>query len=113
MDLNNENKHERLTPQTREEARQLTLESHGVSISLGPGCSISLGHETSIRMGGMSIPGGQRISGDSPAQYTGTGTQTVTIWVSFKFQSNGELVMPFLKQAIQRTKQIVDELAVL
>jgi len=113
MDLNNENKHKRLTPQTREEARQLTLESGGASASLGPGCSISMGPGASIQMGGMSIPGGQHISGDNPAQFIGPGTQTVTIWVSFKFQSNGELVMPFLTNAMQRTKQIVDELAAL
>ena len=31
MELNNENKHSRLTPQTREEARQLTLQSGGMS----------------------------------------------------------------------------------
>ena len=43
MDLNNENKHERLTPQTREEARHLRLASGGASISLGPGSSISMG----------------------------------------------------------------------
>ncbi len=111
MELNNENKHSRLTPQTREEARQLTLQSGGMSISLGPGCSISMGQGTSIQMGGMSIPGGQHISGDNPAQFFGAGTQMVTIWVSFKFQSNGELVIPFLTTAVARTKEIVGELA--
>jgi hypothetical protein len=113
MDLNNENKHSRLTPQTREESRQLTLQSGGTSISMGPGCSISMGPGTSIRMGGMSIPGGQSISANSPARFFGSGTQTVTIWVSFKFESNGELVVPFLKNAVVRTKQIVDELGAL
>jgi len=111
MDLNNENKHERLTPQTREEARQLTLESGGGSISLGPGCSISMGPGTSIRMGNMEIPGGQHISGERPARYIGEGIQTVTIWVSFKFQSNGELVIPFLKNAVNKTRGIINDLA--
>jgi|WetSurMetagenome_2_1015567.scaffolds.fasta_scaffold325202_1 hypothetical protein len=62
MDLNNENKHSQLTPQTRDEARQLTIQSGGTSISLGPGCSIYTGHGTLIQMGGMVIPGGQKIS---------------------------------------------------
>jgi len=111
MDLNNENKHERLTPQTREEARQLTLESGGASISLGQGCSISMGPGTSIRIGNMEIPGGQHISGERPARYIGEGIQTVTIWVSFKFQSNGELVIPFLKNAVNKTRGIINDLA--
>lgn len=83
MDLNNENKHERLTPQTREEVRQLTLESGGSSISLGQGCSISMGPGAYIRMGKMVIPGGQHISSERPARYMGDGRQIVTIWVSF------------------------------
>lgn len=111
MDLNNENKHERLTPQTREEARQLKLESGGASISLGPGSSISMGRGASMRLGNMTIPGGQHISGESPAQYVGAGTQTVTIWVSFKFQCNGEPVIPFLTNAVNNIRKIINELA--
>ena len=110
MDLNNENKHERLTPQTREEARQLRLASSGASISLGPDSSISMGPRTSIRIGGMTISGGQQISGDRPAQFSGHGKQTLTVWVSFNFESNGEPVLPFLKNAIEKTRQIVTEL---
>ena len=111
MDLNNENKHERLTPQIREEARQLTLESEGASISLGPGSSITLGHGTYIKMGDMTIPGDQQISGEKPARYIGVGKQTVTIWVSFKFESNGEPVIPFLINAVDKTREIINELA--
>jgi hypothetical protein len=110
MDLNNENKHERLTPQTREEACQLKLESGGTAISLGPGASISMGPGTSIRMGGMMIHGGQQISGDHPARFSGHGKQTVTVWVSFKFETNGEPVLPFLTNAVEKTQQIVSEL---
>lgn len=111
MDLNNENKHKRLTSQTREEVRELTLKSGCTSMSLGVGCSISMGPGTSIQMGGMRIPGGQQISGDNPAQFIGTGKQMVIIWVSFKFQNNGELVIPFLTTAVQNVRTIVDELA--
>ena len=110
MNLNNENKHERLTPQTREEARQLKLESGGAAISLGPGASISMGPGASIRLGRMSLPGGQQISGDRPARFSGHGKQTVTVWVSFKFETNGEPVLPFLINAVEKTQQIVSEL---
>ena len=110
MELNNENKHERLTPQTSEEKRQLKLESGGAAISMGPGTSIHMGRGASIRMGNMLIPGGQKISPSSPARYLGRGTQTVTIWVSFRFEANGELVMPFLENAVKKTNRIVSEL---
>ncbi len=113
MDLNNENKHQRLTPQKREETRQLKIESGGVSMSLGEGCSISMAPGTSIRMGGIVIPGGQNISTNTPAVFAGQGKQTVITWVSFRFDSNNELVMPFLTAAVSNTKRIVDELSVL
>ena len=47
MELNNENKHQRLTPQTRKEVKQLNIKSGGggASISLGGGASISLGRD--------------------------------------------------------------------
>ena len=112
MDLNNENKHERLTPQTREETKQLKIESSGVSMSLGEGCSISMDPGTSIQMGGMMIPGGQNISTNDPAVFAGQGKQTVITWVSFRFDSNNELVMPFLTTAVSNTTRIVDELSV-
>ena len=69
-----------------------------------------MGPGTSIRMGNMLIPGGQTISPDSPARYLGRGTQTVTVWVSFRFEANGELVMPFLEKAVEKTSQIVTKL---
>lgn len=52
MDLNNENKHQKLTPQIRKETKQLNLSSAGASISLGQGASISLGRGASIQIGG-------------------------------------------------------------
>lgn len=113
MELNNENKHQRLTPQKREEQRSLEINSGGVSMSLGPGCSISMGPGTSIQMGGLHIPGGQVISGNSPARYIGIGEQRVTIWVSFHFSTNDEPVVTFLINAIKKIGGIVDELSVM
>ena len=113
MDLNNENKHEKLTPQTRQEARQLRIASRGAAIELGPGASASLGPGASIQFGDVVIPGGQEFSGERPATYYGSGTQTVIVWVSFTFDSNGEQVVPFLKKAVTGVDKIVNELAAL
>jgi hypothetical protein len=100
MDLNNENKHEKLTPQTRQEARQLRIESRGAAIDLEPGASASLGPGASIQFGDVVIPGGQEFSGERPATFYGSGTQTVIVWVSCTFDSNGQQVVPFLKTAL-------------
>lgn len=35
-------------------------------------------------------PGGQRISGERPAQIKASGLQMVTVWVSFTIHKNGE-----------------------
>ena len=113
MELNNENKHEKLTPQTRKEARQLRIESGGAAIDLGPGASISLGSGASIQFGDVVIPGGQEFSGERPATVHRSGTQTVIVWVSFTFDSNGETVLPFLKNAVNQVERIVNELAAL
>ena len=113
MDLNNENKHTKLTPQTRQEARQLRIESKGAAMDLGPGASASLCPGASIQIGDVVIPGGQSFSGESPAIYYGSGAQTVIVWVSFTFDSNGAEVVPFLKEAISGVERIVNDLAAL
>ena len=48
MELNNENKHQQLTPQEKKERKQLNITSGGAGISLGQGASISLGPGASI-----------------------------------------------------------------
>ena len=111
MELNNENKHQQLTPQEKRERKQLNITSGGASISLGQGASISLGSGASIQIGGMKIPGGQTISTDSPAKTIGTGKQTIITWVSFHFSSNNEPVVPFLENAFSKVTKIVDELS--
>ena len=113
MELNNENKHDKLAPQTRREARQLRIESGGAEINLGPGASSSLGAGASIQLGDAVIPGGQKFSGERPATFHGSGTQTVIIWTSFTFDCNGETVLPFLMNAVNQVERIVNELAAL
>lgn len=111
MALINENKHQHLTPQTRHEKRGLRIESGGAAIELGPGASIDIGSGASISIGNVQIPGGQQISGKNPAQIFGSGQQTVIVWVSFTFDSNGEEVLPFLETAVNKIDTIVTELA--
>lgn len=53
--LTNENKHRRLTPQTRTEQRTTRFESGGAAIELGEGASIQLGGGADIILGGQSI----------------------------------------------------------
>ena len=111
MDLNNENKHQQLTPQERKETKQLNISSGGAGISLGEGASIQLGAGSSIQIGGMTIPGGQTISTKSPASTIGPGQQTLTRWVSFNFTSNNEPVLPLLQKSLTGIKSIVNELS--
>ncbi|HCY17387.1 MAG: hypothetical protein A2Z93_13335 [Curvibacter sp. GWA2_64_110] len=113
MELNNENKHQRLTPQTRQESRQLKLSSDsGAAIILGDGASIQIGGGAFIQLGDALIPGGQSISPTNPGQIIG-GNQELTVWVSFHFSSNNMPVMPLLEQATAGVEKIVQSLAVL
>lgn len=111
MDLNNENKHQHLTPQTSNERKELRLSSGGAQVSLGQGARISLGRGASIRIGGMKIEGGQEVSTDQPARTSGEGTQELLTWVSFNFSTNNEPVLPLLSAAVQGVRRIVDELS--
>lgn len=111
MDLNNENKHQQLTPQIRNETKQLRISSGGVSISLGSGASISLGPGTSIKIGNMVIPGGQNFDVNKPPATLGPGKKEIITWVSFHFSTNNEAALPLLKQALEGTDKIVRELS--
>lgn len=111
MDLNNENKHQRLTPQTRKETKQLNIKSSGggASISLGGGASISLGHGASIQIGDTFIPGGQSFDSNNPPVTFG-GTKEIITWVSFEFTDNGQQVVPLLEASLNGAERIVNEL---
>jgi len=112
MQLNNENKHQQLTPQIRRETRELKISSGGASISMGPGASISLGRGSSIRMGAMTIPGGQTFNADRPPITLGPGKKEVISWVSFHFSTTDTPVLPLLNQALEGADRILSELSV-
>jgi len=71
----------------------------------------SIGRGASISIGGHQIHGGQTFDVNNPPRTTGPGSTTVITWVSFKFSSNQETVLPFLKRALEGTKAIVNELS--
>ena len=110
MELTNENKHQRLTPQIRKEKKELRISGSGASISMGQGASISLGAGTSISIGGAKIRGGQSFDVNRPPRVEGGKAEAIT-WVSFHFQSNDQPVIPFLERAQKGISDIVKELS--
>ncbi len=111
MQLNNENKHQQLTPQTRKETKQLRISSGGASVTMGPGASISVGRSASVQIGGMTIPGGQTFDVGRPPLTFGPGKKEIIIWVSFHFSATDTPVLPLLSQALEGVNRIVCELA--
>jgi hypothetical protein len=109
MELTNENKHQRLTPQTRTETKELRVSSGGTSMSDGQGSSISLGHGASISIGDAVITGGQTFDVNKPPLVRGGRTEVIT-WVTFHFASNNLPVLPLLESTLKGVKQISEEL---
>lgn len=109
MDLTNENKHQRLTPQVRRESKELRISGGGASISVGQGASISIGRGASMSIGGAVIRGGQSFDVDRPPIVEGGRVDVIT-WVSFHFD-NGEAVVPLLDSALNGVRLIVEELS--
>jgi len=66
MDLNNENKHQQLTPQIRKQMKELRLSSGDASMSMGPRASVSIESGASIQIEGMVILGGQTLDVSRP-----------------------------------------------
>lgn len=112
MDLNNENKHQRLTPQVRREVRELRISGGGPSIGLGEGASISVGPGASISIGGAVISGGQTFDVNNPPRVQGGKTEVIT-WVSFHFAEVGQPVLALLSSAVAGVAEILAELQAL
>ncbi len=110
--LVNQNKHDRLTPQTRTEKRGLRLDfSGGGSITLGPDARMT-GTGKIVSGGQVLDLGGRVISGDSPAAgLPSTIKQTVISWVGFRFDAIKREVIPFLRETLGVVKGITNDLA--
>lgn len=113
MKLNNENKHEKLSPQVQTETREMNITSRGVGIRMTGGAQIKMGKGTQIKMGDMTIPGGQSFSSNNPPITYGEGKKEITIWISFNFKEFDLPVIPFLKSCLQGVTRILNELSVL
>lgn len=113
MDLNNENKHQQLTPQTRKESKELRLSSRGSKLALGPGAKIDLSPGASMKVGDMVIRGEQSFDSQTVPKSEGPGKKEIITWVSFSFTSHGEPVIPLLENALEGVAQIVEELSTL
>jgi hypothetical protein len=111
MELNNENKHERLVPQIRRESKELRISSGGAAISLGEGASISIGRGASISIGGAIISGGQVFDVNRPPKVGGSGSVEVLRWISFEFETNAQPVIPFLETVVSGVGAIVQQLS--
>ena len=96
MDLNNKNKHKQLTPQTRSETKTMEMKVGSTTLNFEPGASLNIGQALNIN--GKVIPGPISISPENPPDLQGAGTVKVTTWISFKFSSNNEPVIPFLEK---------------
>ena len=106
--LVNENKHNRLSAQTRTEKRGLKLQFPGGSgIKMSPGSSIS-GTGVISSGGGSVLLTGDSISGDQPAKQTRGVDQTVEAWVSFSFSETGDDVLGLLRQCRRDVGEVVE-----
>lgn len=103
----NENKHDNLTPQTKEVKRGLNIDfGGGGRIKMPPGASISGTGFIGSRTGGIHLQG-DTISGDSPAERTtGDVNQTVIKWISFHFKDTNIEVLSLLNKALAGIKQL-------
>jgi hypothetical protein len=110
MELTNENKHQRLTPQVRKETKELRISGGGASMSMGTGASVSIGKGASISIGGAVIQGGQSFNVHQPPRVSGGKVEVIT-WVSFHFETNDQSVIPFLERALNGVGDIVKELS--
>ena len=86
MDLNNENKHVRLTPQTRQEERVTRAGSSRAESSCYVSGEGRMVIEGSGCIGGLILPGDQCVTVDQSAVTYGPGTQTVITWISAHFR---------------------------
>lgn len=101
--LNNNNKHQDLEEQTRNESRHVKVSSPqgGGSVSWGPSVTFS---------GGVSVMGAKIDPNTQlPVENSQVNTE-VTIWVDFKFKENGESILPFIDKSIKRVEKLFFEL---
>jgi len=109
VDLVNENKHRKLSPQKKVEKKELNISSGKVGIKIGDNASIRMGSGTSIRMGGKTIYGGQTLSADNPNIRTDPGVDVKRIiWIDFQFDELQKSVIPTISEIIDGAQKLVN-----
>ena len=111
MDLCTENKHQRLSPQTRSERKELRISSRGSTAAFGEGASVTLGPGASMKVGDLTIRGPQGFDASNPPSATGNGRLETIIWVSFNFTDGDIPVLPLRSSALIGARRIVEELS--
>lgn len=91
--LNNKNKHEDLTPQSRREEKRVEVSNSDGKVSWGTG--VTFGSGVSV----MGVPIDPRTQLPVPNESVKT---EITTWVSFSFSETGDLVIPFIKDSISK-----------
>lgn len=111
MDLNNENKHLKLTPQIKKNHKQLIIASGNKGLPLGIGSQITIAEGASFQFGEAIIEGNQTFSAENPPKINGGGYSIVKLWTAVLFDKNNEEVVPFLEKSLIGVSNIVDELS--
>ncbi len=106
MDLNNKSKHVELTP-------HVTKQTRGMKISDGKNTIIS--PKIIIHSGGKFILNGQEVpigayDADNLPKVPEPFVSESVVWDSLCFSSNGEKVIPFLKNALERIGPMVENM---
>ncbi len=113
MDLNNKNKHKKLTPQIKIEKKELTTTlpspEGDTKIVFKPGAGIKA---SKIQYGDQIIEGDETFNADNPLPFKGA-IHELKIWTSFNFSINNEPVLPLLDSALTGVEKIVTELSAL
>ena len=100
--LNNENKHQNLSEQTRTESRHVSVSGPGGGVSWGPG--VTFGGGVSV----MGVPIDPRTQLPVPNNQVQT---TITVWVDFLFTEINQSVLPFLDMSIHKIETLFRELS--
>lgn len=101
--INNENKHQQLTPQTRTETKRVNVQSNnGTSVSWNP---------SAVRFGsGVSIAGVPVNPITQMPMPSNTQTVTIETWVDFQFEGTGVSAIWLVKESLKHVKEIFTNL---
>lgn len=111
MDLNNENKHLKLTPQTKKNQKQLIIASGNKGLPFGIGSQITIENGAKFQFGNTVIEGNQTFSAENPPKIKGAGYSVLKSWTAVLFDKNNEEVLPFLEKSLIGVDKIVGELS--